>query len=181
MMVNGREVVPVFIKEGTSEEDSIIYVPGSVSSTGSLVPLIASPANTEPSIQYILNCIADATNCEAYVVMRSSSVRSIDAYSIMPDSYRGAYRFLRDGAPGHNCMCTVERGGDMRLLMPRSDNTKRFIYSNSAWSVATNSSVPAIEVDAAITDNSNFSFTYHNFAYNIGNGNTNIDIPVFNS
>lgn len=182
MRVDGREVVPVFIKEDSPERNSSIYVPGSYSATGSLVALTASPAYSEtPTIQHILDSIAAAAGCEVYVVDRSSSVRSLDAYSIMPDNYRGAYRFFWDGQPGHNCMCTVERDGSQKLLMPRSDNTKRFVYSNSVWNVATNSSIPAIEVDAAITDNANFSFTYHNFAYSIANGIANLDIPVFNS
>lgn len=182
MIVNGRTVVPVFIKEDSSEVTSSIYVPGSYSSTGSLVSLTASPAYSEtPTIQHILDSIAAAAGCEVHVVERSGSVKSIDAYSIMPDNYRGAYRFFRDGQPGNNCMCTVERDGSHKLLMPRSDNTKRFVYNNSAWGVATNSSIPSIEVDATITNNANFSFTYHNFAYSIANGIANIDIPVFNS
>lgn len=62
--------------------------------------------------------------------------------------------------------------------MPSSDNSKRFVYSNSAWAVTANNSTPTINVDATITDNANFSFAYHGFSYSITAGASDVDIPV---
>lgn len=134
-----------------------------------------------PTIQHVLDSIEAASGCEVYIVERGESVKSKDVFSIMPDNYRGAYRLFWDGQPGHNCMCTVGRDGGAKFLMPSSDNSKRFYYSNSAWGVVTNSSIPSVEVDAVITDNANFSFAYHGFNYAITAGASNLNIPAFNN
>ena len=134
-----------------------------------------------PTIQHVLDSIEAASGCEVYIVERGANVKSLDVFSIMPDNYRGAYRFFWDGQPGHNCMCTVGRDGGAKFLMPSSDNSKRFYYSNSAWGVTTNGSIPSVEVDAVITDNANFSFAYHGFNYAITAGASNLNIPAFNN
>ena len=180
--MGNAQKVPVWIKEGSVETNSSIYIPGAYAATGSLIPLTASPAYSDtPTIQHVLDSIAAAAGCEVYIVDRGANVKSSDVFSLMPDNYRGAYRFLWDGQPGHNCMCTVGRDGGAKLLMPASDNSKRFYYSNSAWAVSSNSSIPSISVETTITDNANFSFAYHGFNYSITAGASNLDIPAFSA
>lgn len=172
----------MFIKEASNEADSEIYLPGSVFSTGSFVALAGSPSEAQTqTIQHVLDAIANAAGCPVYIVKRNSTVSSRDVYSIMPDNYRGAYRYNNSSIPISPVMCTISREGTPVFFAPSSDNSKRIHMESGSfmWTLVTGDITPIEAVDMEITDENNFSFNYHGFNYVIVDGSSSIGIPGF--
>lgn len=178
--VNDLVYVPVFIKEASTEADSEIYIPASIYSTGSLTTVTGSPGMAQTqTIQHVLDAIANAAGCPVLVVKRSSAVTSRDVFSIMPDNYRGAYRYGNPGGANDPILCTISRDGIMSYFAPSDDNSKRIRMASGSftWALVLGDNTPVESVTMSIEDDANFSFSYHGFDYVFENGGSSVAIP----